>query len=112
MEARSRSFRISSRVIQVSGEVDMESAPRLRMRIRKNLDQRPQALGVNLADVTYMDSAGIAVLVEALQWAKKERVALVLAEPSRVVRSVIEVTRLGKLFFIADSIDQAIPSRA
>lgn len=109
MEARSRTFRLSSRMIHVSGEVDAMSAARLRERIRKNLDLKPHAVVLKLSDVTAMDSAGVAVLVEGLQWAKKEKVIFVLAEPSPAVRSMLEMARLSKLFYISETLEKALP---
>lgn len=87
----------------------MKSASRLRERIRKNLDRRPEALVLSMEEVTSMDSAGLAVLVEAQQWAKKEKILFILARPSSAARAVIEVARLGKFFLFSDSVEKALP---
>lgn len=109
MEAKSKTFKLQSRVIQISGEVDMNSAPRLREKLRKTFDMKPNAVIVKLTEVTYMDSAGVAVLVEALQWAKKEKILLILAEPSKAARGVIQMARLEKFFMISENVETALP---
>ncbi|MBI2901319.1 MAG: STAS domain-containing protein [Planctomycetes bacterium] len=111
MEYSSRSFKIQSRVIHVSGPVNAESAPKLREKLRKTLDQKPQAVIVRLTDVTSMDTAGVAVLVEAYQWSRDERVLFMLADPSKPARSALEVTRLGKFFLSSGSVDRALDSK-
>ncbi len=108
MEFSSKSFKIQSRVIQVSGPLNAESAPKLREKIRKTFDQKPQAVIIRLAEVTVMDTAGVAILVEAFQWSKDERILFMLADPSRPARSALEVTRLGKFFMSSGGIDTAL----
>lgn len=105
MDTKSRMFRLASKSIHVTGEVDMNSAPKLRDKLRKTFDQKPIAVVLRLSDVTYMDSAGVAVLVEVHQWAQKERIAFVLENPSKAARSVIEMARLTKFFTITDNLD-------
>ncbi len=107
MDAKSRTFRLSTKIIQVTGEIDMKSAPRLREKLRRTLDQKPQAVMLKLSDVTYMDSAGVAVLVEAHQWAKRERIIFTLADPSPAARAVIEMARLMKFFVVTGDVDGA-----
>ena len=108
MEFSSKSFKIASRVIQVSGPLNAETAARLRDKLRKTFDQKPQAVIVRLADVTAMDTAGVAILVEAFQWSKEERILFILAEPSKPARAALEVTRLGKFFMASGGVDQAL----
>jgi len=95
-------------VIQVSGPVDVDSATKLREKLRKTFDQKPQAVIVRLSQVTAMDTAGVAVLIEAFQWSKEERILFVLADPSPPARSALEVTRLGKFFMSSGSVDSAL----
>ncbi|MBI2901318.1 MAG: STAS domain-containing protein [Planctomycetes bacterium] len=109
MDTRSKTVRLGSKIVHVSGEVDMNSAPKLREKLRKTFDQKPVTVVLRLADVPYMDSAGVAVLVEVLQWAKKEKILFVLAEPSAAVRAVIEMARLSRFFVITDDAETSLP---
>ena len=95
------SYRMAGKMIRVTGDVDMESAARLRAKLEKALKKKPQAVIVDLSQVTRMDSSGVAVLLEAIQWARKEKVVLVLQDPSPPARSVLEVARVDKLFMVS-----------
>ena len=97
----SSSYAIRSKRIDVRGEVDMNSAPRLREKIQAALAAKPQVIIVNLSEVTRMDSAGVAVLVEGIQWARKEKIILSLQEVSKAAQAVLEVARVDKLFQVS-----------
>ena len=95
------SYRMAGKMVRVSGEVDMESAERLRQKLERALKKKPQAVIVDLSLVTRMDSSGVAVLLEAIQMARKEKIILVLQDPSPAARSVLEVARVDKLFMVS-----------
>ena len=95
------SYRMAGKMVRVSGEVDMESAERLRQKLERALKKKPQAVIVDLSRVTRMDSSGVAVLLEAIQLARKEKIVLVLQDPSPAARSVLEVARVDKLFMVS-----------
>ena len=59
---------------------------------------------VDLSDVKYMDSSGVASLVEGLQHAKKLGQDFVLAAPTGSVLGVIKLARLDKVFRIVASV--------
>ncbi|HEX2577394.1 MAG TPA: STAS domain-containing protein [Aquihabitans sp.] len=80
--------------IHLSGELDMGSAPQLAACMQAVLATRPDRVVVDCADLTFMDSAGIAVLVTA--WNNTDgRTALRNLRP--IVRRVIAVTGLDDL---------------
>lgn len=87
-------------VVRVGGEVDMNSAPALRDALRSAIDSGVTTLHVHLGGVTYMDSAGIAVLIEGLQWSKRQSVDYALAAMPQSVRVVVELARLDTVFTI------------
>jgi anti-sigma B factor antagonist len=86
-------------LVRVSGEVDMNSAPDLRRALRAAVDA---AVGVrvHLGGVSYMDSAGIAVLIEGLQWCKRAGLEFALCAMPHAVRVVVELARLDTVFTI------------
>jgi anti-sigma B factor antagonist len=101
MDFGSSSFQVRTKKIDVKGEVDMTTAPKLREKIQKVLADRPQVVILNLAAVTRMDSAGVAVLVEGIQWARKEKIILSLQEVSPAAQKVLEMARVDKLFQVS-----------
>ena len=85
-------------VIQVSGEVDLYSSPELRKVILKHIPSSGGDLAVDLSGVTYIDSSGVATLVEGLRSARKKDAGFVLVSPSSAVRQVLELARLDSVF--------------
>lgn len=94
-------------VVALSGEIDLDRAPAVR---RQLLDcvKRQQDVLVDLSAVTYIDSSGIASLVEALQWATRRGSALSLVAVSPQALRVFELARLDKVFSIHPDIDAAL----
>ncbi|MCP4643829.1 MAG: STAS domain-containing protein [bacterium] len=91
-----------ARVIAVSGEVDLYSSPDLREAITKAIPRSDGALVIDLGDVAYMDSSGVATLVEGLRAAKKKKSGFVLRSPSTAVMKVLQLSRLDTVFEVQD----------
>jgi anti-sigma B factor antagonist len=101
VEFEASSHNIRSKRIDVRGEVDVNSAPVLLEQIQAAIAKRYEVIIVNLAQVTRMDSAGVAVLIEGINEARKEKVILSLAEVSKAAQSVLEMARVDKLFQVS-----------
>jgi anti-sigma B factor antagonist len=84
--------------VEVDGEVTYRTAPELRALLTAALQQQPDRLAVDLSRVPYMDSSGIAVLVESLQTQRKRGHRLVLCGLQPRVRGLFEISRLESLF--------------
>ena len=65
---------------------------------------------VNLEKVPYIDSSGIASLVEGLKASQDQKRRLLLAGLSPMARKVLELTNLTRLFEIYENADQALKS--
>lgn len=86
-------------VVRVAGDVDMASSPALREAILDLLrDQSGTRVVLNMAGVDYIDSSGVASLVEGLQQARRSRGKLKLACLNDGPRDVLQLTRLLDLF--------------
>lgn len=98
----------SASVIYVSGDVDLYSSPQLRETVLDLFQNRGQdKVVVNLSAVEYIDSSGIASLVEGLQEARKRKGRFVLTGLNEGPRHVLELTRLLNVFEIAKSEEEA-----
>ena len=97
-------------VVAPVGDVDMSRSPDLRQTLREVLSARPQRVVVDLTDVGYMDSSGLATLVEAMRQAKASRIGLVLCGLSEKVRAIFEIARLHQFFTIVESVEAAVSS--
>jgi anti-anti-sigma factor len=88
-------------VMSVRGEVDLHNSPDLRTELLDLVGKHaPQRLVLNLAQVPYMDSSAIAVLVEALQKIRKTGGKVLLTDLQPRVKSLLEIARLGSIFVI------------
>lgn len=75
--------------VRVCGEVDVSNAPDLRGALVDVLNEGAAVVEVNLADVPYIDSTGIGVLVGAAHRAAEAGAKLVVSEPQRNVARVL-----------------------
>lgn len=90
-------------VVALSGEVDLHYSPQARNVILKLLKQDRPVL-VDLSAVSYIDSSGIASLVEGYQMARSRNLQFGLAGVSDAARQVLQLARLDKVFPIKDSV--------
>lgn len=96
-------------IIEVQGEVDLYSSPIMREYILKTLrQQRPPILIIELSRVNYMDSSGIATLVEGLQMANEYRIKFKLVGLSPIVLEVFQLARLERVFAIFKTEEEAL----
>ena len=98
-------------VVYVTGDVDLHSSPELQKRGQTVLElfqkRGQEQIIVNLAGVPYIDSSGIASLVEGLQEARKRNGRFVLVGLNDGPRHVLELTRLLNVFEVAESEEEA-----
>lgn len=97
-------------VIALSGEIDLENAGDVRKALLAALKHKKDVL-VDLSAVSYIDSSGIASLVEGLQVARKQKNELSLVAVSTRALRVLELARLDKVFTIHPDIASAIAAR-
>lgn len=97
-------------LMRLKGDVDMNTSPDVRKNLGDLFRQKAvaRAILINLSGVRYMDSSGIATLVEAMQNCMKQGMRLRLVEPSASVRDVFEMARLSSIFEIFPSADAAL----
>jgi len=89
--------------IQVSGQVDLYTSPDLRKAILGSVDKSKDTIIIQLSQVEYMDSSGVATLVEGLRSATKQKKSFQLLSPSHAVRKVLNLSRLETVFAITES---------
>jgi len=101
VEFEASSHNIRSKRINVRGEVDLHSAPVLLEQILAAIERKPEVIIINLGQVTKMDSAGVAVLIEGINEARKQKIILSLQDLSKPAQSVLEMARVDKLFQVS-----------
>jgi anti-sigma B factor antagonist len=94
-------------IVVLKGDVDLESSPAAREVLLKSVEGAGKVL-VDLSSVTYIDSSGVASLVEALQAAKRNGGKFALVAASDPTRRVLELARLDKVFSMYTTVDEGL----
>ena len=94
-------------VIELTGDVDLSCSPDARRAILDSLESANNTL-VDMSSVSYIDSSGIASLVEGYQTAKKKDLKFGLIGVSEAALSVLQLARLDKVFPIHESVGQRV----
>jgi len=94
-------------IVDVTGDIDMVTSPGLRKTLMESLKKTPR-LVVNMRGVRYVDSSGIASLVEVLKEARNTKKKLVLFGLNATVHDVLQLTRLAKIFEIRETEEEAL----
>jgi anti-sigma B factor antagonist len=97
-------------MVSVNGEIDFSRSPDLRNELMALLDKKPRKLVLDLSAVPYMDSSGVATLVEALMVQRKTGSKLVLCGLQPKVRGIFEIARLNMVFTIVTDAAAAMQS--
>ena len=93
-------------IVDVSGDVDMSTSPNFRRALLESL-KKSARLAVNLTEVRYVDSSGIASLVEVFKAARDAEKRLILFGLNKAVHEVLQLTRLSKIFEIRNTEEEA-----
>src|SRR6266480_4477628 len=98
-------------VIDIRGEIDMYTAPRLRELLIDLVSQGSYQLVVNLDKVGFLDSTGLGVLVGGLRRVRAHDGSLDLVCTQERILGIFRVTGLTEVFGIYVTVDQAIAAR-
>jgi anti-sigma B factor antagonist len=94
-------------VLEVGGEVDVYTAPRLRERLVELVDGGAKHLIVDLAKVEFLDSTGLGVLVGAMKRLKTAGGQLTLVCARESLLKIFRITALDQVFTIVPTVDAA-----
>ena len=98
-------------VLEVGGEVDVYTAPRLRERLVELVDAGARNVVVDLGGVEFLDSTGLGVLVGGLKRVRAHDGSLDLVCTQERILKIFRITGLTKVFGIHNSVDEAIAER-
>jgi anti-sigma B factor antagonist len=90
-------------VVTLLGDVDLEHSPKARELLLATVGGARKVL-VDLSGVSYIDSSGVASLVEAYQLARKSGVTFALVSVNASARRVLQLARLDKVFTIHETL--------
>ena len=95
-------------ILDCSGDVDLYSSTQLRKTLLAEIQSDLPSVLVNMSGVTYIDSSGIATLVEGLQLSRQTKTRFGLFGLRSNARSVLELARLHKVFNIFENEQEAL----
>jgi anti-sigma B factor antagonist len=95
-------------VIDVQGEIDMYTAPRLRELLIDLVSKGSYQLVVDLGKVGFLDSTGLGVLVGGLRRVRAHDGSLDLVCTQQRILKILKITGLTEVFGIYETVDQAI----
>lgn len=97
-------------VLAPQGDIDMSRAPAFREHVRRAIQSGPSRVVIDLSEVEYMDSSGLATLVEAMRNAKQAKTELLLCGLHQKVLAIFEIARLHQFFKIVPTVEDAVSS--
>lgn len=95
-------------VVAPQGDIAYSEATPFRAAMRAVMDGRPKRVVIDLSRVDYMNTPGLAVMVEALQGARKTGARLVLCAINPKVKAILQIAKLNTVFEIVDTLEKAL----
>lgn len=94
-------------VIHLVGELDLYNAPDVREALLELCEEQPERLVVDLADVDFVDSTALGVLIEA-RTRLSNRKAFLLAAPGRETHRALTISGLDQHLAVHESVESAL----
>lgn len=94
-------------VVALTGDVDLQHSPDARKLLMQCVEKKRPIL-VDLSGVGYIDSSGVASLVECLQSSRKAGYKLALVSVSDSAKRVLQLARLDRVFTICETIEEGL----
>jgi anti-sigma B factor antagonist len=96
-------------IVDVVGDITLHNTPEVRKVLLDLLrEKHASRVVMNLVSVKYIDSAGVASLVEGLKVSREMKSGFALFGLSRAAREVLELTRLIKVFQVYNTEEEAL----
>ena len=87
-----------SNVLPLKGEIDLHVSPSVTALLNAMINKKPERLVVDLSSVTYIDSAGLAALIAAMQRMEDYGGKFLLAGLQETIWDIFENLRLDQVF--------------
>jgi anti-sigma B factor antagonist len=97
-------------ICDVDGEINLNTSLELRKVFDELVRSQIKKVIIDFSKVPYIDSSGLATLIELLQRLKKNNGKLRICSVTEKVKNIFEITKLHKLFEIYDDQESALES--
>jgi anti-sigma B factor antagonist len=98
-------------VLPLEGEIDLHISANVAASLQMMIEKKPKRLIVDLARVSYIDSSGLAALIEGMQNVQQYGGKLALAGLQEPVRTIFEIARLDQVFRIYPDVTTALAGK-
>jgi len=98
--------------LKLSGEIDLHASPMLRAELQKCAQSKVPALVLDFTSVDYIDSSGLATLIEYVRESGTFKGKFALFGLQKKVRTIFDLVRLNELFVISDTAGEAAAALA
>jgi len=96
------------KICYIEGEINANTSPMLKKKLEDILKNKSRKVVINFCSVSYIDSSGLATLVELLKNVKSFSGELKLTNMQSKIKNLFEITKLEKLFNILETEEDAI----
>lgn len=97
-------------IVDLSGKLDINSSLSLKECLNQALMDKRKKILINLADVDFINSSGLGILVSGLKMIREEDGELRFCNLQKYVRELFEISQLTKVFAISSTEDEALES--
>ena len=95
-------------VLPLEGDIDLHVSPAVRESLNAMIKKKPEWIVIDLSRATYIDSAGVAALIVAMQEVEAYVGKFFLSGLQETLRSIFETSRLDRIFQIFPDVDAAL----
>jgi anti-sigma B factor antagonist len=95
-------------VLPLKGEIDLHVSPAVTQSLNAMIEEKPERIVIDLSRATYIDSAGLAALILAMQNVEAYGGRFFLTGVHETMRSIFETSRLDQIFEILPDVDAAL----
>jgi anti-sigma B factor antagonist len=98
-------------ILPLEGEIDLHVSPDVAESLRTMTAKKPKEVVIDLTKVTYLDSSGLAVLIEAMQNVQEYGGRFAVAGVQESVKHIFDIARLDQVFQIFPDVDSALSAK-
>ena len=95
-------------VLAIEGDIDLHVSPAVTASLNEMIKKKPDRIVIDLSRATYIDSAGVAALILAMQEVEAYGGRFFLSGVQETIRSILETSRLDRIFWIFADVDAAL----
>ncbi|GAB4464027.1 MAG: anti-sigma factor antagonist BldG [Armatimonadaceae bacterium] len=103
-----RTIRERTVALDVTGEIDIATAPKLREAIEAQASQNQERILLNLEKVDYMDSTGLSAIIKGNSAVEETNGKLVLVAPKQRITRLLQITGLEERLTVSASEEEAL----